>query len=379
MVSIREVGPRDGLQPEAPVPVAARVALIEGLVAAGVSTIEVAAFVSPKAVPAMAGAAEVLLRGARYEGVTYVALVPNVKGAELARAGVEALTLTVSASRPTARNVGMSVGRVAGPGRRRAVRGGRWHAARHRGLDARSARPTRATSTRARWRRSAGEALASGASAVTYADTTGMATPGEVAEVVDATGPDVGLHLHDGAPHSSTPMPPCTWGCRPLRHGRRRAGRVAVRGGRTRQPGHRGPGAPVRRPGRRHRHRAEALLTASARVAEVVQVTVPSRVAAAGPPRSRLHPGWPPPGRAAGPPALPPPPSPMPWCETCSRFLNPQLARAGRLVPLRSGGGQAHDGGEELPGAPWHFKLLLVAVVIYLGWRLIQLIGWIVT
>ena len=86
-VSIREVGPRDGLQPEAPVPVAARVALIEGLVAAGVSTIEVVAFVSPKAVPAMAGAAEVLAAVPRYEGVTYVALVPNVKGAELAREG----------------------------------------------------------------------------------------------------------------------------------------------------------------------------------------------------------------------------------------------------------------------------------------------------
>ncbi|MDD9369293.1 MAG: hypothetical protein PV358_04200 [Acidimicrobiales bacterium] len=33
---------------------------------------------------------------------------------------------------------------------------------------------------------------------------------------------------------------------------------------------------------------------------------------------------------------------------------------------------------EELPKAPWHFKLLLVAVVIYLGWRLIQMIGWII-
>ncbi|HEX5946416.1 MAG TPA: hypothetical protein VFY82_09070 [Acidimicrobiales bacterium] len=34
---------------------------------------------------------------------------------------------------------------------------------------------------------------------------------------------------------------------------------------------------------------------------------------------------------------------------------------------------------EELPKAPWHFKLLLVAVVIYLGWRLVQMIGWVIT
>jgi hypothetical protein len=31
------------------------------------------------------------------------------------------------------------------------------------------------------------------------------------------------------------------------------------------------------------------------------------------------------------------------------------------------------------PGAPWHFKLLVVAVVLYLGWRLVQLVGWLVT
>ena len=52
-VTIRDVGPRDGLQPEAPVAVADRVRLVESLVAAGVTHIEIAAFVSPKAVPAM--------------------------------------------------------------------------------------------------------------------------------------------------------------------------------------------------------------------------------------------------------------------------------------------------------------------------------------
>ncbi|HJR24425.1 MAG TPA: hypothetical protein VJ804_03055, partial [Acidimicrobiales bacterium] len=58
VVVIRDVGPRDGLQPEAPVSVEERVRLVEALVAAGVHRIEAAAFVSPTAVPAMAGAAE---------------------------------------------------------------------------------------------------------------------------------------------------------------------------------------------------------------------------------------------------------------------------------------------------------------------------------
>ncbi|HWC38650.1 MAG TPA: hypothetical protein VG476_08990, partial [Acidimicrobiales bacterium] len=59
-VRIREVGPRDGLQVESPVGVEDRVALVEALVAAGVGEIEAVAFVSPSAVPAMAGAAEVM-------------------------------------------------------------------------------------------------------------------------------------------------------------------------------------------------------------------------------------------------------------------------------------------------------------------------------
>lgn len=73
----------------------------------------------------------------------------------------------------------------------------------------------------------------------------------------------------------------------------------------------------------------------------------------------------------------------MPWCETCSRFLNPNSLNAdgscptcGRVVaePHRPG---AAD--EAPPKAPWHFKLLLLAVVIYLTWRFVQIISWVVT
>lgn len=80
-VDIRDVGPRDGLQPEAPVPVVDRVRLIDALAHAGLRRIEAAAFASPRAVPAMAGAAEVMAAVDRRPGVGYAALVPNARGA----------------------------------------------------------------------------------------------------------------------------------------------------------------------------------------------------------------------------------------------------------------------------------------------------------
>ena len=97
---IREVGPRDGLQNEPPVPVADRVRLIDALAASGLRRIEAASFVRPDAIPAMAGAEEVLASITRRPGVSYTALVPNRKGAERAlAAGADELEAVVSASR----------------------------------------------------------------------------------------------------------------------------------------------------------------------------------------------------------------------------------------------------------------------------------------
>ncbi|HLT11063.1 MAG TPA: hydroxymethylglutaryl-CoA lyase, partial [Micromonosporaceae bacterium] len=58
-VSIREVGPRDGLQNEAPVPTEAKVRLLNALATTGVKRIEAVSFVHPKAIPQMADADEV--------------------------------------------------------------------------------------------------------------------------------------------------------------------------------------------------------------------------------------------------------------------------------------------------------------------------------
>jgi len=99
-VTVVEVGPRDGLQNERqPVPVEAKVALVEALAEAGLKVIEAGAFVSPKWVPQMAGSAEVLAGIRRRPGVTYPVLVPNEKGLEAAlTAGVAEIAVFGAAS-----------------------------------------------------------------------------------------------------------------------------------------------------------------------------------------------------------------------------------------------------------------------------------------
>jgi hydroxymethylglutaryl-CoA lyase len=201
-VSIRDVGPRDGLQPEEPVPVDQRVALVEALVAAGVRHVEVAAFVSPKAVPARAGTAEVVAGLARHPDVVYAALVPNARGAELAlAAGVDELTVTISASETyNQRNVKMSTAESVA-----AIEA-------IVGLAQADAIPVDAVISCAFGSPYEGElapddvvALAgrltdTGVTSLTYADTTGMATPRRIDDLVDALHgmvDGVGLHLHD--------------------------------------------------------------------------------------------------------------------------------------------------------------------------------------
>jgi hydroxymethylglutaryl-CoA lyase len=86
-VKLVEVGPRDGLQNErAHIPTDVKVALIDRLSDCGFADIEATSFVSPKWVPQMADAAEVMARIRRRAGAVYSVLVPNVKGFEAALA-----------------------------------------------------------------------------------------------------------------------------------------------------------------------------------------------------------------------------------------------------------------------------------------------------
>ena len=99
-VRIIEVGPRDGLQIEKQfVPTDVKIEIVNALYAAGVSKMEVTSFVSPRAVPQLSDAAEVVAAVERHPGRRVVALVPNRKGAErAAAAGVDEFVLFLSAS-----------------------------------------------------------------------------------------------------------------------------------------------------------------------------------------------------------------------------------------------------------------------------------------
>ena len=94
-VRLFEVGPRDGLQNEKEiVPVAVKVGLIDRLTEAGLPVIEATSFVSPKWIPQLADAAEVLARIQRKPGVAYPVLVPNRKGLDAAiAAGCEEIVI----------------------------------------------------------------------------------------------------------------------------------------------------------------------------------------------------------------------------------------------------------------------------------------------
>jgi hydroxymethylglutaryl-CoA lyase len=110
-VLVSEVGPRDGLQNIAqPMPTEAKNAWVRALAAAGLQEIEVGSFVNPKRLPQMADTAEVVRAALTIDGLTVLALAPNLRGVQnAAEAGVHKVTLPISASRAhSMSNIGMS-------------------------------------------------------------------------------------------------------------------------------------------------------------------------------------------------------------------------------------------------------------------------------
>lgn len=69
----------------------------------------------------------------------------------------------------------------------------------------------------------------------------------------------------------------------------------------------------------------------------------------------------------------------MPWCEACSKYLAPTaMTAAGNCPVCDSPVGEAEAKASEIAAsesAPWHFKVLIVVLVIYLGWRFVQLLA----
>jgi hydroxymethylglutaryl-CoA lyase len=200
-ISLREVGPRDGLQNEDPVPTQAKVELIDTLSRTGVQRIEAVSFVHPKAIPQMADADEVWQHIEKASQVRYSALVPNSRGAARAlTAGFTEVEAVVSASDTHNRkNVNRST---------------------EESLDdiaviidaAHQAGATCQVIVSTAWgcpyegevpvervAAVASRAVADGADSVSFGDTTGMATPSRVRALVGAfrsKHPAVSLNLH---------------------------------------------------------------------------------------------------------------------------------------------------------------------------------------
>lgn len=202
---ITEVGPRDGLQNEAAfVPTETKVELIRRLGETGLSRIEAVSFVHPKAIPQMTDAAEVMARLPRCPGVTYVALVPNEKGAQRAlEARADEVAVVVSASEThNRRNVNRSVAESLEEVRRVAARcreaGVPWSGY----VSVAFGCPYEGDVDPERVLALAARMVELGASSVGLGDTTGMGNPRQVAQVVRRfrgrfPGVRLRLHFHD--------------------------------------------------------------------------------------------------------------------------------------------------------------------------------------
>ena len=200
-ISLREVGPRDGLQNEDPVPTDGKVALIDALSGTGVSRIETVAFVHPRAIPQMADVDEVWARIRRNPAVRYSALVPNLRGAQRALdAGFTEIEVVISASDThNRRNINRSTDESladlpalvdlvhARGGTVQVIVATAWGC------------PYEGDVPVSRALDVLGRAIIAGVDSAAFGDTTGMATPTRVIRLVGETRsahPDLALGLH---------------------------------------------------------------------------------------------------------------------------------------------------------------------------------------
>jgi hydroxymethylglutaryl-CoA lyase len=200
-ISLREVGPRDGLQNEEPVATQAKIELVDALSRTGVGRIEAVSFVHPRAIPQMADADEVWSRISRDPGVRYSALVPNLRGAQRALdSGCLEIEIVVSASDThnkanVNRTTAESLDEIAQVVDLAHSRGATCHVT----VSTAWGCPYEGDVPVPRVVSVAKRAVADGADGLSFGDTTGMATPTRVTELVGEIRmalPEVPLNLH---------------------------------------------------------------------------------------------------------------------------------------------------------------------------------------
>ena len=207
MVTVREVGPRDGLQmAHSIMPTAMKVQLIRALVDAGIHDIEVGSFVSPRLVPQMADTDDVVHAVSSLDGIRCSALVPNLKGASRAfEAGVRHIVMPVSVSESHSQaNIRKSTKEAVAEVQRVAI----WASTEAPDLHLEAGCATafgcsiEGRVDENRVIRVAASLVAAGARSITLADTVGYANPAQVRRLVRSVHAEVGdrllaLHLHD--------------------------------------------------------------------------------------------------------------------------------------------------------------------------------------
>ncbi len=200
-VSVREVGPRDGLQNEDPVPAGAKIALIDRLSRTGVSRIEAVSFVRAEAIPQMADADEVWAGVTRDPAIRYSALAPNLRGARRALdGGFTEVEVVVSASdthnrKNVNRGTQESLDDIAVIIAESHERGAACQVV----VATAWGCPYEGDVPVARVMAVAGRAIADGADSISFGDTTGMATPRRVWDLVGSfrsAHPEMPLNLH---------------------------------------------------------------------------------------------------------------------------------------------------------------------------------------
>jgi hydroxymethylglutaryl-CoA lyase len=204
-VTVVEVGPRDGLQNEtAPVPTDVKIAFVNALAAARLPVVEIAAFVNPARVPQMAAAADVARGVTRRPGVRYTALVPNLRGlASAHEAGLTEVAVFAAASETfSQRNINQTID-ASLETYAAVIRQAHAHGMRVRGyLSTAFGCPYEGAVPVTRVVELTERLLALGVFEVAVSDTIGVATPGQVVDIVEALAARVpraalALHLHD--------------------------------------------------------------------------------------------------------------------------------------------------------------------------------------
>jgi hydroxymethylglutaryl-CoA lyase len=204
-VTVVEVGPRDGLQNEpVQIPTAMKIAFVEALAAAGLPVVEIAAFVNPARVPQMADAAAVARGITRRPGTRYSALVPNLRGLAAAHeSGMAEVAIFAAASETfSQRNINQTID-ASLTAYATVVHDARVLGMRVRGyLSTAFGCPFEGDVPQSRVVALTERMLAMGVFEVAVSDTIGVATPGQVADMVEALAARVpigaiALHLHD--------------------------------------------------------------------------------------------------------------------------------------------------------------------------------------